>query len=160
MFRPATSLRKAGWSSEPGFNVPIAEHVRRETGIAVRAVGMIVGPKQAEAIVAEGKADMVALARALSRRSALGLACRADTRRRSRPGRCNMRARRRRYGLARLCAADSRNRPVALGADAPVRRRIKGKPQPPHQKDGAPDTVMVPAPAGGDDRRADAKWPA
>lgn len=52
------------WSSQPGFNIPIAERVRRECGITVRAVGMIVNPKQAEAIVAEGKADMVAMARA------------------------------------------------------------------------------------------------
>jgi len=52
------------WPSDPGFNVPAAERVRREAGIAVRAVGMIAGAKQAEAIVAEGKADMVALARA------------------------------------------------------------------------------------------------
>ena len=49
--------------SEPGFNVPIAEKVRREGGIAVRVVGMITSAKQAEAIVADGKADMVALAR-------------------------------------------------------------------------------------------------
>ena len=52
------------WPSEPGFNVPIAERVRRESGVAVRAVGMIAGARQAEAIVAEGKADMVAMARA------------------------------------------------------------------------------------------------
>jgi NADPH2 dehydrogenase len=52
------------WQNHPGFNVPIAEQVRREGGLPVRAVGMIAGAKQAEAIVAEGKADMVALARA------------------------------------------------------------------------------------------------
>ena len=44
--------------------MPFAEKVRRETGIATRTVGLIATPKQAEAIVAEGKADMVALARA------------------------------------------------------------------------------------------------
>jgi 2,4-dienoyl-CoA reductase-like NADH-dependent reductase (Old Yellow Enzyme family) len=49
--------------SDPGYNVPIAEKVRRESGIAVRVVGMIENAKQAEAIVSEGKADMVALAR-------------------------------------------------------------------------------------------------
>src|SRR5262245_31957286 len=48
----------------PGFNVPFAEKVRREAGIATRTVGLIATPKQAEAIVAEGRADMVALARA------------------------------------------------------------------------------------------------
>ncbi len=52
------------WPSDPGFNVPVAERVRREAGIPVRAVGMIANAKQAEAIVAEGKADMVAMARA------------------------------------------------------------------------------------------------
>jgi NADPH2 dehydrogenase len=50
--------------TEPGYNVPIAEQVRREAGLAVRVVGMVVTAKQAEAIVADGKADMVALARA------------------------------------------------------------------------------------------------
>jgi 2,4-dienoyl-CoA reductase-like NADH-dependent reductase (Old Yellow Enzyme family) len=53
------------WPSEPGFNVPIAERVRRECGgLAVRAVGMIVSAKQAEEIIADGKADMIAMARA------------------------------------------------------------------------------------------------
>src|ERR1700730_2547947 len=50
--------------SDPGFNVPLAEPVRREAGIATRVVGMIAGAKQAEDIVASGKADMVAMARA------------------------------------------------------------------------------------------------
>jgi NADPH2 dehydrogenase len=49
----------------PGYNADIAAAVRRETGIATRTVGLIVTPKQAEAVVAEGKADMVALARAV-----------------------------------------------------------------------------------------------
>jgi 2,4-dienoyl-CoA reductase-like NADH-dependent reductase (Old Yellow Enzyme family) len=45
-------------------NGVFAERVKREAGIATRTVGLIATPKQAEAIVAEGKADMVALARA------------------------------------------------------------------------------------------------
>ena len=49
----------------PGYNVPIAEQIKRETGIATRAVGLIATPRQAEAIVAEGKADMIALGRAM-----------------------------------------------------------------------------------------------
>jgi NADPH2 dehydrogenase len=49
---------------KPGYQVRLAEKVRRETGIVTRAVGMIVDPHQAESILAEGKADMVALARA------------------------------------------------------------------------------------------------
>ena len=48
----------------PGFNVPFAEKVKREVAIATRTVGLIATPKQAEAVVAEGKADMVALGRA------------------------------------------------------------------------------------------------
>jgi NADPH2 dehydrogenase len=49
----------------PGYNVPIAERVKREAGIATRVVGLIVTPKQAAAVVDEGKADMVAMARAI-----------------------------------------------------------------------------------------------
>jgi NADPH2 dehydrogenase len=52
------------WPNDPGFNVPIAEKVRRETGLAVRVVGMIANATQAERIIAAGQADMVALARA------------------------------------------------------------------------------------------------
>src|SRR5919199_1497118 len=48
----------------PGYQVPFAETVRRETGLPSRAVGLIAKPRQAEAIVAEGQADMVGLARA------------------------------------------------------------------------------------------------
>jgi len=48
-----------------GYNVPIAERIKREVGIATRVVGLIVTPAFAESIVAEGKADMVAMARAI-----------------------------------------------------------------------------------------------
>src|SRR5262249_28511713 len=40
-----------------GYNVQFAEKVKREVGIATRAVGLIATAKQAEAIVAEGRAD-------------------------------------------------------------------------------------------------------
>jgi len=50
---------------EPGYQVAFAEKVKKAVPIAVRAVGMIVDPDQAEGIVASGKADMVALARGL-----------------------------------------------------------------------------------------------
>jgi len=49
--------------TEPGYNVPIAERVKKEAGIATRTVGLIVKPEHAEEIVAQGKADMVSLAR-------------------------------------------------------------------------------------------------
>jgi 2,4-dienoyl-CoA reductase-like NADH-dependent reductase (Old Yellow Enzyme family) len=48
----------------PSFQVPFAERIRREVGIPTRAVGLIDDPFVAENILAEGKADMVALARA------------------------------------------------------------------------------------------------
>jgi 2,4-dienoyl-CoA reductase-like NADH-dependent reductase (Old Yellow Enzyme family) len=49
----------------PGYQVPFAERVKREAGIPTRAVGLIVTPAQAETILAEDKADMIALARAM-----------------------------------------------------------------------------------------------
>jgi 2,4-dienoyl-CoA reductase-like NADH-dependent reductase (Old Yellow Enzyme family) len=47
------------------YQVPFAEQVRRETGILTRAVGLIVEPAQADAIIASGQADFVALARGI-----------------------------------------------------------------------------------------------
>ncbi|HWQ39489.1 MAG TPA: NADH:flavin oxidoreductase/NADH oxidase [Burkholderiales bacterium] len=49
----------------PGYNVPFAERVRKETGMTVMAVGMITRPKQAEEIVSGGRADLVAIARGM-----------------------------------------------------------------------------------------------
>lgn len=51
----------------PGYQVPFAEAVRREAGVATAAVGLITEPAQAEEIVASGKADAVLLARQLLR---------------------------------------------------------------------------------------------
>jgi 2,4-dienoyl-CoA reductase-like NADH-dependent reductase (Old Yellow Enzyme family) len=51
--------------STPLYQVPFAERIRREAGIVTRAVGLITEPEEAEGIVAQGKADMVALARAI-----------------------------------------------------------------------------------------------
>jgi NADPH2 dehydrogenase len=48
----------------PGYQVPLAAEVRRDTGLATCAVGLIAAPAQAEAIIAGGEADLVALARA------------------------------------------------------------------------------------------------
>lgn len=47
----------------PGYQVPFAEAVRREAGVASMAIGLILDPEFAQSIVAEGKADLVALAR-------------------------------------------------------------------------------------------------
>jgi len=51
----------------PGYQVPFAEGVRREADIVTSAVGLITEPAQAEAIIAEGRADAVMLARAYLR---------------------------------------------------------------------------------------------
>ncbi|MEF9601352.1 NADH:flavin oxidoreductase/NADH oxidase, partial [Paracoccus sp. PXZ] len=47
----------------PGYQVPLARAVKQAVGIPVIAVGLITEPEQAEAIVATGDADMIALAR-------------------------------------------------------------------------------------------------
>jgi 2,4-dienoyl-CoA reductase-like NADH-dependent reductase (Old Yellow Enzyme family) len=49
----------------PGYQVPFAERVKKETGITTGAVGLITDPQQAEAIIASGQADFVSLARAM-----------------------------------------------------------------------------------------------
>ncbi|GIZ52329.1 NADH:flavin oxidoreductase/NADH oxidase [Noviherbaspirillum aridicola] len=49
----------------PGYQVPFAERIRRESGLPTMAVGLITEPAQAEEIVGSGKADMVALARGI-----------------------------------------------------------------------------------------------
>jgi 2,4-dienoyl-CoA reductase-like NADH-dependent reductase (Old Yellow Enzyme family) len=46
----------------PAYNAPLAAKVR-EAGLPTRTVGLITAPKQAEALIADGKTDMVALAR-------------------------------------------------------------------------------------------------
>jgi 2,4-dienoyl-CoA reductase-like NADH-dependent reductase (Old Yellow Enzyme family) len=51
----------------PGFQVEFAARIRREAGIATGAVGLITEPGQANAIIAEGEADLVFLARELLR---------------------------------------------------------------------------------------------
>ena len=49
----------------PGYQVHLAERIKRETGLPTIAVGLITDPKQAEGIIASGQADMVALARGI-----------------------------------------------------------------------------------------------
>ena len=48
----------------PGYQVPLAEQVKREVDIVTGAVGLITTARQAESILAEGRADYVAIARA------------------------------------------------------------------------------------------------
>jgi 2,4-dienoyl-CoA reductase-like NADH-dependent reductase (Old Yellow Enzyme family) len=51
----------------PGYQVPFAERIRRETGALTGAVGLITEPLQADEIIRAGRADLVLLARAFLR---------------------------------------------------------------------------------------------
>jgi 2,4-dienoyl-CoA reductase-like NADH-dependent reductase (Old Yellow Enzyme family) len=51
----------------PGYQVPFSEAVRKQSGIATGAVGMILNPGQAESIIANAQADLVFLAREMLR---------------------------------------------------------------------------------------------
>ena len=55
---PAGALKPAY-----GYQVPYAERIKKEAGIKTMAVGLIVHADQAERILQEGRADLVALAR-------------------------------------------------------------------------------------------------
>jgi 2,4-dienoyl-CoA reductase-like NADH-dependent reductase (Old Yellow Enzyme family) len=49
----------------PGYQVPLAKRIKQEIDLPIIAVGLITDPDQAEAIIADGEADAIALARAL-----------------------------------------------------------------------------------------------
>ncbi|MEU8518968.1 NADH:flavin oxidoreductase/NADH oxidase [Streptomyces sp. NBC_01216] len=51
----------------PGYQVPFATRVKAETGLPVAAVGLITDSRQAEKIIADGRADAVLLGRELLR---------------------------------------------------------------------------------------------
>jgi 2,4-dienoyl-CoA reductase-like NADH-dependent reductase (Old Yellow Enzyme family) len=57
---PAQAIRVG-----PGYQVPFARQVKAAVDVPVIAVGLITEPEQADAIVREGEADAVALARAM-----------------------------------------------------------------------------------------------
>lgn len=57
------SATAAAVPRHPGFQVPFAGTIRRESGIATMAVGLILDGPQAEAILRDGQADLVAVAR-------------------------------------------------------------------------------------------------
>ena len=52
-------------SLHPGYQVPFADRIRRDCGIATGAVGLITSPELADEIVANDRADIVLLARAV-----------------------------------------------------------------------------------------------
>jgi 2,4-dienoyl-CoA reductase-like NADH-dependent reductase (Old Yellow Enzyme family) len=49
----------------PNYQVPFAARIKAAVGMPTMAVGLITEPVQAEAVVANGEADMVALARGI-----------------------------------------------------------------------------------------------
>jgi 2,4-dienoyl-CoA reductase-like NADH-dependent reductase (Old Yellow Enzyme family) len=51
----------------PGYQLPFADRIRRDAGIATAAVGLVTEPAQADAIIAKEQADAVMLARAMLR---------------------------------------------------------------------------------------------
>jgi 2,4-dienoyl-CoA reductase-like NADH-dependent reductase (Old Yellow Enzyme family) len=51
--------------AKPGYQVPLAQAVRQGAGIATMAVGQITEPRQAEAILVQDQADMIAIGRRL-----------------------------------------------------------------------------------------------
>ncbi|RRR98608.1 NADH:flavin oxidoreductase/NADH oxidase [Glycomyces terrestris] len=61
------SVPRADIPSAPGYQVPFAARVRRETGLPTGAVGLITEPRQAEKILADGDADAVFIGRELLR---------------------------------------------------------------------------------------------
>ncbi len=54
-----------------GFQVSYAAAIRRHTSLPVMAVGLILTPEQAEAVLAAGDADMIAIGRGCAERSEL-----------------------------------------------------------------------------------------
>jgi 2,4-dienoyl-CoA reductase-like NADH-dependent reductase (Old Yellow Enzyme family) len=51
----------------PGYQVPFAQRIRREAGVATAGIGMISAPTQADQIIRNGQADIALLARELLR---------------------------------------------------------------------------------------------
>jgi 2,4-dienoyl-CoA reductase-like NADH-dependent reductase (Old Yellow Enzyme family) len=51
----------------PGYQVSLAEQVRRKSGLATAAVGLITGAKQAADVIGGGHADLILLARQMLR---------------------------------------------------------------------------------------------
>ena len=73
------------YNMQPGWQVPLAEAVRQQAGIATAAVGVITEAHQANEIIKSGKADLVLLAREMMRdahwpyHAAKSLGIKADT---------------------------------------------------------------------------------
>ena len=76
----ATAATKTLLPRVPGFQLPFAEQIRKEAGMATMAVGLILTPQQAEEALQPGSADLIAIGREAlydpnwpaARRAALG----------------------------------------------------------------------------------------
>jgi 2,4-dienoyl-CoA reductase-like NADH-dependent reductase (Old Yellow Enzyme family) len=59
----ATAATKTLVPRVPGFQIPFAERVKKETGLLTMAVGLILTPQQAEEALQGGRADLIAVGR-------------------------------------------------------------------------------------------------
>ena len=59
----ATAATKTLIARVPGFQIPFAERIRKETGIKTMAVGLILSAKMAEETLQSGRADLIAIGR-------------------------------------------------------------------------------------------------
>ena len=59
----ATAATKTVLQRVPGFQLPFAERVRRDSGMKTMAVGLILTPQQAEEALQAGRADLIAVGR-------------------------------------------------------------------------------------------------
>jgi len=59
----ATAATRMVLPRVPGFQIPFAERVRRETDLKTMAVGLILTPQQAEEALQAGRADLIAIGR-------------------------------------------------------------------------------------------------
>jgi 2,4-dienoyl-CoA reductase-like NADH-dependent reductase (Old Yellow Enzyme family) len=59
----ATAATKTLLQRVPGFQIPFAERVKKESGLQTMAVGLILTPEQAEEALIAGRADLIAIGR-------------------------------------------------------------------------------------------------
>jgi len=59
----ATAATKTILQRVPGFQIPFAEKIRKESGLMTMAVGLILTPQQAEEALQAGRADLIAIGR-------------------------------------------------------------------------------------------------
>jgi 2,4-dienoyl-CoA reductase-like NADH-dependent reductase (Old Yellow Enzyme family) len=57
----------AGKEQQPGYQVPLADRIRRESRLLTAAVGLISEPEHADNVIQEGQADIVLLGREILR---------------------------------------------------------------------------------------------